>query len=1017
MGVSLLLAVLLTQAAAETADQPAAPEPLVEEVELRLQAGGNPKLLEDAPGLVLVRRGQRLSVRGVRRSIERLMATGHFADVEVYAEEIPEGLRVIFEIKAKQTIGAVYVEGNLAFTDAELLAPSKLSPESEFYPQRASQARDAMLQLYRRKGYRDARVDVRETEGEAGVDVGFFVIEGLPMRLSGVVVAGDPGISMPRLMHELELELVQVLDLSAVEAGLERLKQTLRAEHFYRARVDPPQIENGVLVLPIIAGPKIEFSFVGNTAFAPSALLRVVGWDGSEFLDQTVTDRLAAQLTSFYRYRGFHDVRVTVRERPGATPRSAVIVFTIDEGPQLVVRSVTFIGNESIASKELGDVLAEVVRSGTPATGTEVHPIDDPVGLEGKIKTARFGEPPAPAPETVLVEAAYLEAARAMARLYRSRGFAKASVQVEEIDLTRDGAAVRFAVVEGPQTLVRRVQFIGASPGFPEPSSVAMSAGDPLSDRRLDQWKQTLARDLARRGFLYGSVEAEIQVEEDGTQADLTFRVLTGPQVTVGKVWVRGNERTHESIVRDQVDLKEGEPLDPDRLYVSQRNLLGLSIFRAADVRILAPESHDTVKDIVVEVRERGRLSGELGIGYFLAEGVRVTVDGDVPNLFGRAINLQARFKGFAFSTSGLAITDQVDVSDLKFWEAFGGSANVSVSNRGLLPFGIGARVDLVGERLFRQSYRFNRVAIVPGLDWSKAFNLRPLPSWWWLDLTRPKVTLQLQYELERAAVSQVNRPGGVIFPLLRADQERLRFLFGEFALHTVRFAPTIDLRDDPAVPKKGLLIQGAVETTFPLETRDQQQLPVVVQFLKLSGTVSVYFPLYPRVVLALSGRSGTIIPLATGSVTPPVKRFFLGGSSSLRGFREDGLIAEDQRQGYRQQVDECRVLAANLGCTPAAITLLGGKEVASQGGEVFALGKAELRVPFVGALDLGVFFEAGNLWLARPTYFSLRPVFGTGLRYVTPIGPLALDVGFNLAPDQLVNEPTFNIHFNIGLF
>ena len=85
--------------------------------------------------------------------------------------------------------------------------------------------------------------------------------------------------------------------------------------------------------------------------------------------------------------------------------------------------------------------------------------------------------------------------------------------------------------------------------------------------------------------------------------AYVAFKVLSGPQVTVGKVLVRGNQRTVESVVRSQVDFKEGEPLDPEGLYTSQRNLLGLGIFRSADVRILAPESHDAVKDVVVEVR------------------------------------------------------------------------------------------------------------------------------------------------------------------------------------------------------------------------------------------------------------------------------------------------------------------------------------------------------------------------------------------------------------------------------
>ena len=89
-----------------------------------------------------------------------------------------------------------------------------------------------------------------------------------------------------------------------------------------------------------------------------------------------------------------------------------------------------------------------------------------------------------------------------------------------------------------------------------------------------------------------------------------------------------------------------------------------------------------------------------------------------------------------------------------------------------------------------------------------------------------------------------------------------------------------------------------------------------------------------------------------------------------------------------------------------------------SQGGELFYVGKAELRFPFVGDVNLGLFLEAGNLWLdQRDVQFRLRPVAGTGLRYLSPIGPLALDVGFNLQPDPIVDEALFNVHFNIGVF
>ena len=1007
MGVILVVAALLAQA---PVNPPDAGTLLVSEVELRLSAGSDPKLLDDAPGLIMVARGQPLSVRAVRRSITRLMEAGRFADVEVFAEEAPAGLRIVFEIQGRQSIGTVYVEGRKALAESEVLGAARLARDSEFYPERLAQAREAVLQAYRRHGYRDVQVEVSAAEGEAGIDVGFFVNEGMATRLKGVVVAGDPGVAMPRLMHELNLELDEVLDLASVESGLDRVRATLRAEHFYRARVEAPQIEEGgLLVLPISAGPRIELGFTGNASFSSHALLSVLAWDGAEVLDRTVAERLAQKLTHFYRYRGFHDVRVSVRDQPGPDTRTTVLGFEISEGPRLVVRSVEFRGNRGLDVAELRGVLTDELRATAPDPGSEVHKLADPMRIEGRTRQPVLAELPDPAPETVLVESAYLDAAKAMVQRYHEHGYLSATVHLTQIEITRRGANVEFTIDEGPRALLRTVTFVGFPDGFPQLKT--MTEGEPFGEQRAEEWRLRLSRELAHRGFLYSRVEPGLGIARNGTEVNLRFHATTGPLVTVGKVLVRGNERTHESIIRGQITLKEGDPLDPDALFAASRNLLGLGIFRSADVRILSPEAQDAIKDVLVELHERQRAIADISPGYFLAEGPRVTVDAEFPNIAGRAINLQARLRVNYFGLSGLVLSNQVDVSDLNREEQFGGQGNISVSNRGLLPFGIGARFDVVGERVFRQSYRFTRFAGSPGLDWSRVFSI-PKLEW-----THPKLTLQLQYEVEWARVYRAPNPSGTPFELLRADQERLRFLFGTFALHTLRFSPTVDLRDDAVLPSKGLLLQTAIEGTFPIETVDEKGLAVTVEFLKVSGTLTTYFPIWNKVVLAVSVRGGKVFPLLQGSVTPPVKRFFLGGSSSLRGFREDGLIAADQRQELATQVNDCKALASKQGCSAAARTLIAGNEVPSQGGELFALGKAEVRFPAYGAFDVGIFIEAGNLWLGPVQSFSLRPVSGAGLRYVTPIGPLALDFGINLARDAQVNEPAFNVHFNIGLF
>ena len=79
--------------------------------------------------------------------------------------------------------------------------------------------------------------------------------------------------------------------------------------------------------------------------------------------------------------------------------------------------------------------------------------------------------------------------------------------------------------------------------------------------------------------------------------------------------------------------------------------------------------------------------------------------------------------------------------------------------------------------------------------------------------------------------------------------------------------------------------------------------------------------------------------------------------------------------------------------------------------------------MPLFGKLGGVLFADAGNVWADpwRARLRDLRYDVGPGLRYMTPVGPLRVDVGFQLNPiDGLIangKEETrhFRIHFSIG--
>lgn len=1008
MGMIVLTLALLTQA-------PVREAPLVTSVEVRLPAGADKRLLDRVSQLISVRKGQTLSRRAVERSIESLFATARFADIEVRASDVPTGVEVIFVLSPKQTINALFVEGAAVLSREEVLAAATLEVGSEYWPERLEQAAEKVRVLYRKKGFRSAEVKSEAVLLEGGMTAGFVVREGEPSRLRAIAVSGQPGLPIALLMEKLGLRPGDVLDLTRFDSGVDAVRALYRQRHYFRARVESPEVsEEGRIVLPVVSGPRYDLVFSGNRAISDSGLRRVLAYDGEETLDESLAQRLAQRIERFYRFRGYHDVRVRPSEVRKPHAFEAALGFVIEEGTPLQVEAIDFDGPVAIAPKELKSLLQRVMQNAASEVSFELRSMGDPTDVEGRTSPVFADALPSPPMDTVLVETVWGDAAKSMTALYRERGYLKASVNFDGAEIRGQKARARFVVVEGPRAYFRQLQAVGFPDGFVSDALKPTLEGTPFSPSELQTLERKVSRELGRQGYLFSEVSTEYSLDQSGQRVDAVLKVEPGPQVKVRAVLAVGQVRTAEEVIASQATIKEGQPLDSEALFSTQANLTNLGIFRSVQVEMLSPERPEPLKTVVLKVKERPLYSGEPFLGYFWAEGIRGGVEGSINNIAGRAITLSGRAQGNLFFTSYPALSRLVDLSDLEPWQQIGYRANLALDARSLLPAHLGLRLDLIGERVFRPQFRFSRVAAVPTIDWSKSFHIGAFE---WMN---PKISLALQYELEWSFVERVGTALASVPPTNSVDQARLRFNFGEFTLQSVRFNPTLDLRDSALNPTKGLLLQGSTELTGALFAQNDERpaKSVVVNFFKASALATGYIPFTERVVLALSARTGRIFPLSKGSSTPPVRRFFLGGATSVRGFNEDQLISEDLRTQYRQEVADCQILASKEGCSSAAKTILAGQQVPSQGGEVFSVFKAELRFPALSVFDFGVFFEAGNLWISAPNSVGpFRPVSGIGLRYVTLFGALALDVGYNIAADTIINEPRVVVHFNIGVF
>jgi outer membrane protein assembly factor BamA len=163
--------------------------------------------------------------------------------------------------------------------------------------------------------------------------------------------------------------------------------------------------------------------------------------------------------------------------------------------------------------------------------------------------------------------------------------------------------------------------------------------------------------------------------------------------------------------------------------------------------------------------------------------------------------------------------------------------------------------------------------------------------------------------------------------------------------------------------------------------------------YLGVLGEGRHYLTLGRRLVVANRLRIGTLDPVDDIDENVPFhKRYFLGGSTSMRGW---GRFELSPLSGAGLPIGGLSMLDAS----------------------------AEIRTPLWGKLGAVAFLDYGNVWNEGWKFElnDLRYAVGPGLRYLTPIGPARFDLGYQLKPIEglLVNgEPQkrrWRMHFSIG--
>lgn len=657
-------------------------------------------------------------------------------------------------------------------------------------------------------------------------------------------------------------------------------------------------------------------------------------------------------IEKFYIDKGFFDARVTVTEEPDTSRANSVTVyFNADRGERIKIEDIEFDGANGASPKKLSRKMKNTKEKGRIFASSK------------------------------LVRKDYEEDKTELVKYYNTIGYRDARILGDTLWRDEDGRIrLKIFIEEGNQYYFRNITWKGNSIYDTQTlqNVLGIEKGEIYNQELLEKrlrFSQD-GRDVSTlymdNGYLFFNVEP-VEVAIIGDSIDLEMRIFEGPQATIDKVIIKGNDRTHEHVIRRELFTRPGEKFSRSDILRSQRQIVNLGYFNPEALGINTPVNpqRGTV-DIEYTVEEKPsdqlelsagwggiqRVIGTLGVAFnnfslrnfFNKEAWRPLPQGD-----GQRLSLRAQTNGNFFQSYNISLTEP--------W--LGGKSPNSFTVAGF----------------YNRFSGLNRNQFLSILQGSASLGTRLK---WPDDNFLSTTTLNVQ-------TLNLNEFQGFLGSF--TDDQGNLINSGKYNNFSIRQTFARSTIFDPIFPREGSRISLAVQFTLPyslFNDKNYSDLPPAeryrwLEYHKWRFDAEWYTPIVGKLVLKAAAKIGILSFYNREVGTVPFERFQVGG---------DGI--NNQQFGF-QGIDIISMRGYEVENIPANFDATGRQSPAP----IFDKFTIEARYPLSlnpsSTIYVLAFAQGGNAWRSLRDFnpFDLKRSAGFGMRVFLPMfGTLGFDYG-----------------------
>jgi outer membrane protein insertion porin family len=723
----------------------------------------------------------------------------------------------------------------------------------------------------------------------------------------------------------------------------------------------------------------------GNVRMDKEAILAVTSLKPG---DPYEAKKVRQDIKAIYRLGYFEDVQADVKKEKSGV----VVTYIVREKP--VVKEIVFQGNKALKKDDLKKI-AEI----------KLYSILNMDKVE--------------------------ETAERIELLYKEKGYYQVKVEPEIEFVSPHEIKVTFRIHEGKKTYIRKIEFEG-NRAF---SDKELKKLLEISEKRRFTWlkkiknfftggiepgvysQTALYRDLGKIVSFYhnhGYIEARVgepRVTQKGRWVDIVIPVHEGLQYKVGKVDVE------QDLFPDKEALLK--KLEIPRKDVFSREVLRRDILRLTEVFADKGYAYARIDPLIEKHPDTQTVDVTLKVDKGpLVYINRIEIQGNTrtrDEVIRRELLIveqwpfsASRFKKSQERLQRLGYFDEVSFSTEKGVREDQMDITIKVKERPTGTFSLGAgysSVDkfiMMGEISQRNLFGKGYILSFQGISGARTTRYT-------LSFTDPyfrDTKLSLSFRLYNWSYkyddyTRDSQGGSIRFGYLFTPN--LRGFIG-YRYDDSNLSDYVDAESSIIQQSADIHVTSAIELGATRDTRNHFFMPTKGMrtsvtfehagwflggdsaFEKITFTNSLYFPLFFKITGHIRLGLGYIAKGLEGKL-PVYEKFYLGGLDSVRGYRYANISPVDPETGERI------------------------------GGERMAYLQLESLFPLVKKMGLyGVFFfDMGNAWEAGESLdlSDFRQSVGLGVRWLSPMGPLRIEWGYNLNPGP--GDEHSNWNFSIG--